>query len=291
MCLFNAFESCSVLHLFPAMLPSYSLYLACFKTTKHKTKREYVGITLDAADRERALRGNVYKQPWLGAGIEDLDMLSVLEHIPGKQAALALEALCTAQRMMSRRMGTCRGGPWVLPSLGEQDELEVRDVSRCKSLPEVFELVDKYPSGRLAFHLKDLRYKPQTGHPLVMKSATSMKALPMKALSMKALPMKSRPMKASPMQQVRAAPVKLSRLVFRRCKVDVLKISKIRISGVRKSGSKPKETGAARRSRLGLTGEVFLKDKYGNFVNETRNKALRTWRQRQPLKKPAAAGQ
>jgi len=261
------------------MLPSYTLYLASFKTTKFKTKREYMGITLDAADRERALRSNAYKQPWLSAGVEDMGICNILEHIPGKQAALALEALCTAERMMDRKMGLCRGGPWVLPTLSSQDQVEVREVSKCKSLPEVFELVDKYPNGHLASHLENLRYKPGTGRTLLAKQTTcSMKALPKKV---KVKAMKSRPTRALQMQQLRAAPVKLSQPVLRRCKADVPRISKVKLSGVRKSGCKPKESGAARRSRLGLVGKEFLVDKYGKSVKEARRKHLRKWREQQ----------
>jgi hypothetical protein len=258
------------------MLLSYALYLASFKTSTYKTKREYIGITLQAADRKRALRENAYKQPWLAAGTEDLDMRSVLEHIPGKQAALAMEALCAAQRMVDRRMGVCRGGPWVLRTLSLQDEQEVREVSRCNSLPDVFALADKYPNGHLAFHLGDLKYKAETGRSIATRAVCSMKAMPRKTQ-----PMKAAPMKALTMQQLRASPVKLSGPVLRGCKRDVLKISKARTSGVRKPGCKPKESGAARRSRLGLAGKEFLKDKYGDAVNETRNAHLRKWREQQ----------
>ena len=96
--------------------------------------------------------------------------------------------------MMNRRMGVCRGGPWVLPTLSPQDQLEVRDVSRCNSLPEVFELTDKYPRGHLASHLENLRYNAETGRSLAKQAACSMKALPLKVKPMKAKPMKALPM-------------------------------------------------------------------------------------------------
>lgn len=55
--------------------------------------------------------------------------------------------------------------------------------------------------------------------------------------------------------------------------------SQVKLSGVRKSGCKPKESGAARRSRLGLVGKEFLVDKYGNSVNEARSTHLQKWRE------------
>ena len=87
----------------------YSLYLGCFKTKK-RTRREYLGITLDEASREKAMRSEVNKQSWMQAGLDELSIDVLVSGIAGKQAALAMEALYNAKRMV-RRMGTVRGGP------------------------------------------------------------------------------------------------------------------------------------------------------------------------------------
>lgn len=269
----------------------YSLYLANFKT-RRKTRREYLGITLDEADRERAMRSKRNKQPWMQAGLDELGIDVLVRTIPGKQAALAMEALYTAKRMVCS-WHTVRGGPWVLPTLSDGDKAEVRACSCCESLPEIFALVDQFPDGHLADHLKDLRYKPETGRAPAVTAPRVEPATAMKAHGLHhsvAMKVNQRGTPKAPamndMHQVISAPFAVTPRVFKCCKKDVLKVSKQRMSGTTRS--KKKESGSARRVRLGLTGGAFQKDKYGHYPAESHALHDKTWREKQAMKRPAA---
>ncbi len=261
-----------------AMQPAlYCIYLATFQTKKWKTNREYIGCTLNKADRERALRSNQYGQPWLSAGVEGLQASTLLANVPGKQSALAIEAKYAADRMMQSRikLKICRGGPWCLIELTDEDLCEIKAVHKCTSLPEILALADKWPDGHLAYHLRDLQYKPL--------SSAMKKTIPVKPPRAAMKTMKLSTVTSPGMTQSRAAPVKMSVQMLRNSRSVVRRISKAGRSGTR-------ESGAARRSRLGLTGTQFMKDKYGNDVNVNRAKATRKWRHKQPVSKKPAAG-
>ena len=52
---------------------------------------------------------------------------------------------------------------------------------------------------------------------------------------------------------------------------------------------KKKESGAARSVRLGLTGDDFLRNKYGHEPLKKHARCDKTWRDKQAVKRPAAS--
>lgn len=145
----------------PALLTSamvrYIVYKVYF-TTKKGTRRSYVGYTRSVDLREQ---WHKMKPPaWVKPRKQDSDLkFEILEQdIQNSETALALEALHAA-RHIAGSPDTCRGGPWLKPTMPDLSWLqEVRDVARMTSLMSVSNYAAKSPDGNLSHHLKDLEF-------------------------------------------------------------------------------------------------------------------------------------
>lgn len=135
----------------------YSVYKVDF-TTKKGTPRTYVGYTRSVDLREH---WHKMKPPkWVKPRKQDSELkFEILEQdIENLETALALEALHAARRIAASP-NTCRGGPWLKPTMDDSSWLqEVRDVARMTSLMSVSSYAAKSPDGNLNRHLKDLEF-------------------------------------------------------------------------------------------------------------------------------------
>ena len=90
--------------------------------------------------------------------LSDLKFEILERDIQSSETALALEALHAA-RHIAASPDTCRGGPWLKPTMLDLDWLqEVRAVARMTSLMSVSSYAANSPHGDLFHHLKDLDF-------------------------------------------------------------------------------------------------------------------------------------
>ena len=156
---------------------NYCVYKASFRTTKG-SRRVYIGMTGDAARRERSLQQAGPHQPaWLKAGCQRFEFDIVVGNIPTKAAALATEALLAAHQWRRTRLHA-RGGPWIKPSLSALDLAELREASRCKTLGELLELPAAKGAGSLGKHLRDLSFETSQSIPGPSQTALRSGSLP-----------------------------------------------------------------------------------------------------------------
>eukprot|EP00973_Karenia_brevis_P092997 12415110-Karenia_brevis.AAC.2 len=143
----------------------YVVYKAYF-TTKKGTRRTYVGYTRAVALREH---WHKMKPPaWVKPRKQDSELkFEILEQdIKNLESALALEALHAA-RHIAASPDTCRGGPWLKPSMSDSSLAEARDVAHMTSLMSMSSYAAKSPDGNLYRHLKDLEFVKPNDAPQV----------------------------------------------------------------------------------------------------------------------------
>ena len=131
----------------------YCVYKASFNT-RHGSRRHYIGMTGNPAQRESDLQTPGSHQPaWLKAGCHNFAYNILVKDIPSKAAALATEAFATA-REWKWAPDAVRGGPWVKPTLTSKDVTELTASSKCNSIPQLLDLGIAKESGHLGVHLR-----------------------------------------------------------------------------------------------------------------------------------------
>jgi hypothetical protein len=153
-------------------LRHYAVYRATFKTKK-KTKRVYVGSSCSTTDREQSLQKPGKYQPlWLRAGCADLDIKEMVFDLGSKPVAEAIEAM-VAGREIEAHPKITRGGPWLLKELSKLDRSEMKAVSGCSSLQNLFEIAKQFPGGHLDEHLRNVKFTSLSMKTAVASSGSS----------------------------------------------------------------------------------------------------------------------
>ena len=134
----------------------YKVYRVKFRTLRG-TWREYVGHTRSLDLRQYWAE----KEPPPPLRCRDLNVelnyVVLVDDIPSKEMALALEALYAARAMVAEPF-TVRGGPWSKWTLSEEQWQEARAAARCRSLLALNNLGEANPKGFLHHHLRDLEF-------------------------------------------------------------------------------------------------------------------------------------
>ena len=132
--------------------------------THSGVKRYYIGYSrADPSLREKSLQQPGEFQPaWLSIGCNNFEFTITNRNIETLAAALAVEAFRAAKKWKSFP-GKTRGGAWLLPTLSDDDIVELKAAATCESLQELLALLERFPSGSLAKHLKGLSFSPAAG--------------------------------------------------------------------------------------------------------------------------------
>ena len=238
----------------------YTVYEASF-LTQRGSRRFSLGCTANPLAREFELQAKGPRLPaYLKAGTEQFKFRLLVEGLPSKQAALATEALLTARRYQSSFQ--TRGGPWCRPTLSQRDEAELRAVSECRTLEELFTLAAGYSSGSLHDHMKDLKYRP----PAQSHASASASCEP---LSRRVLAFRSpEPLKATLTPAVLAA------------------VKPLRASGRSTRGGRGTVNGHTARTRKGLKygDDGFAQAKWGKRPDEAKKDAWKKFSQKRRAK-------
>jgi hypothetical protein len=116
--------------------------------------------------------------PWIAFGLRptawvkgcEAETLSIRALKTGLSltAALAWEALLTAQCFVDQGKNSVRGGPWCRVVLPATDLKELKECAKATSVADVRRIADLFSEGSLALHLAGRPYaavaKPSRGH-------------------------------------------------------------------------------------------------------------------------------
>jgi hypothetical protein len=250
--------------------------------TKRGTFRKYLGYTGNAAKREDKLNlGGVGWTACLKKGT--LKMRIVAADVGSKAVALALEAWHAAKAIL-RDPEHVRGGPWLsVRALSASSMVEVSAVAGCRSVMMLGPLAEELGStSRLYQHLKDLKFiLPDQPSTSASSSSSSKPASPLHVPSAKGRA-KASGKQISPKARAKARKAKA---ITKSVKVKDLALY-IR---TRRLGTRSDESGNQYRTRTGLAGKEFIKNKYGKQPAKAKKKHWETYSpMRCVLKRPAA---